>query len=89
VCMYAGITAAAACEWPRAETHFETALRQAESMPCPPAATHVRAWYAEDAARPRRRGPGGTDSGDVCHATLGQGRLEGGGGRETVPRLRM
>lgn len=47
MCMYAGITAAAAREWSRAETHFETAMRQAESMPSPLGMPHVRAWYAE------------------------------------------
>jgi tetratricopeptide (TPR) repeat protein/predicted Ser/Thr protein kinase len=45
--MHAGITATGARQWPRAETHFETAIEQAAGMPNPCAGAQARAWYAE------------------------------------------
>ena len=55
----AGIAAACAREWPRAESHHQTAIHQADSWPhrvCQPIA---RYWYAEML---RARGAPGDDA---------------------------
>jgi tetratricopeptide (TPR) repeat protein/predicted Ser/Thr protein kinase len=45
--IYAGITAAAARDWARAEEHFAVATKQAAGIPSPCAEPQARAWHAE------------------------------------------
>ena len=55
----AGMTAACACEWDRAERHFENALEQAERLPHRIDQPETRRWYAWML---RKRGRRGEDS---------------------------
>ena len=43
----AGIAAASAQNWPRAEEHYQTAIRQADTAPYRVAQPIARYWYAE------------------------------------------
>ena len=43
----AGIAAAAGAQWEQAETHYETALRQAHEIPFRSEQPEVRRWYAQ------------------------------------------
>jgi len=44
--MTAGIASACGTDWDRAETHFETTLRQATDLPHRLAQPETRRWYA-------------------------------------------